>query len=56
MGNFLGPTIAGFIVESEGFRFAATVFFFLYLATLTAEAVDLSCKLIGARRESYQKF
>lgn len=40
-GNFLGPTIAGFVVESVGFRATTIGFFVIYVAILVVDFFEL---------------
>lgn len=40
-GNFLGPTIAGFAVESHGFRAATMLFFSLYIVFFFVDFAEL---------------
>ena len=44
LGNFVGPTTAGFLVESLGFRVTTMAFFAIYLAMAVVDAVDLWAK------------
>ena len=41
-GNFLGPTIAGFLVDAYGFRKASIVFFSLFVAVLFVDLGELT--------------
>ena len=41
LGNFLGPTIAGFTVEAWGFRMASVVPWSLLLLALLVDAAEL---------------
>ncbi len=47
LGNFLGPTIAGFIVEQRGFRVAAAFFFVLDLVLAASDIVAVA--LLGKK-------
>ena len=40
-GNFLGPTIAGFLVDAYGFRKASIVFFSMFIAVLFVDLGEL---------------
>jgi MFS family permease len=41
LGNFLGPTIAGFLVEAWGFRQATVLFFSLFLVMIFVDIIEL---------------
>jgi len=47
LGNFVGPTLAGFLVQTQGFRGTTTVFFSLYAIMIL---VDLSEAFFFSRR------
>ncbi len=51
VGNFVGPTAAGFVVESEGFRFASTVFCALYATMAALDAVDVCIKVSQGKED-----
>jgi MFS family permease len=40
-GNFLGPTVAGVVVQTWGFRWAAALFALIYLAAAAADAFGM---------------
>ncbi len=42
MGNFLGPTVAGFLVDAFGFRASSTVFFAAFLLILIVDFFELA--------------
>ena len=41
-GNFVGPTVAGFIVENFGFRTTTLVFFCLYAFIIVLDSCQLA--------------
>ena len=41
LGNFLGPTIGGFIVEAYGFAWTTIVYFCLYCFMILINSCDL---------------
>ncbi len=41
LGNFLGPTIAGFLVDAWGFRQSTVVFFSLFLVMIVVDFIEL---------------
>ena len=59
-GNFLGPTIGGFLVESFGFRDTSLVFAVLQLKMMLGNLVELGVlrcwgKKNKKKREGYQE-
>ena len=40
LGNFLGPTISGFLVEAVGFRSTTTVFFVLFILIVIVDLAE----------------
>ncbi len=44
LGNFVGPTVAGFLVERRGFRWAASAYFGLFMLMVAADLVDIAFK------------
>jgi len=54
-GNFVGPTVAGIMVESFGFRSTTLVFFSLYLFIILVDAIELTyyLKYIKVPRNGY---
>ena len=53
LGNFLGPTLAGVLVDSYGFRWSTQIFFFCYITNLIATVLDLAYKkLVNIRKHS----
>ena len=42
LGNFLGPTVAGFLVEAYGFRNSTILFFSLLIVILVVDVFELA--------------
>ena len=40
LGNFVGPTISGVVVQVKGFRFTTMIFFVLYLLMLLFDIIE----------------
>jgi len=40
LGNFVGPTVSGAVVQVMGFRFTTLVFFVLYISMLLFDIID----------------
>jgi MFS family permease len=55
-GNFLGPTLAGFAVESYGFRATTIVFFGLMCGILVVDFIELAYTVRITRRMSKQGY
>ena len=58
LGNFLGPTIAGFTVEAWGFRTASVVPWTLLLVALLVDAGELAFNVkhgITRRGQEYEE-
>lgn len=56
LGNFVGPTIAGALVETEGFRNTTLIFFSLYLVMLILDTFEGLFRFIQERRQrQYQE-
>ena len=51
LGNFVGPTIAGALVETEGFRNTTLIFFALYLVMLVLDVFEAIYRSIQERRQ-----
>ena len=52
LGNFTGPTVAGVMVDTEGFPRTTLIFFGLYLIMLLVDIVEALC---NSRRSSQQE-
>ena len=55
LGNFIGPTIAGILVEAKDFRFTSLVFFTLYLMLLVIDVFEFMKMEIIERRQAQLK-
>ena len=40
LGNFVGPTLAGCLVQTEGFRMTTLIFFCLYAAMIVIDLME----------------
>ena len=49
IGNFIGPTVAGFLVDAYGFQWTTIVFFGLYGFILIVDICELSYNIIKSR-------
>ena len=52
LGNFVGPTIAGALVQTEGFRNTTLIFFFLYLVMLVLDIFEAIHRKIQESRQA----
>ncbi len=43
-GNFMGPTVGGFLVDGVGFRKATTLYLSIYAAMAAVDAIDIAYK------------
>ncbi len=50
LGNFVGPTVAGTLVQSMGFRVTTTVFCALYLVMAAGDVVDIIYKITNEKK------
>ena len=50
LGNFVGPTIAGALVQTEGFRHTTLIFFALYLVMFLLDIFEAISRKIEERR------
>ena len=49
IGNFIGPTVSGFLVDAYGFEWTTIVFFGLYLFILVVDICELSYNIRKSR-------
>lgn len=52
LGNFVGPTISGVLVQVKGFRFTTLIFFVLYLVMLLFDIIEAIKRKIQEKRQS----
>ena len=45
LGNFIGPTVAGFLVEAYGFQWATVFFFGAYVFISIVDICELTYKI-----------
>ena len=55
LGNFVGPTASGFLVEALGFRSSTMIFFVLYIFMGMADAIELTCNMKNNKKEEYER-
>ena len=56
IGNFIGPTAAGFLVDAYGFEWTTVVFFSLYVFILLVDIFELSYNVKKTKVDlSYEK-
>ncbi len=58
-GNFVGPTVAGIMVESIGFQSTTLVVFSLYIFTIVVDSLELTYYLkyvTVPKKEGYIEF
>ncbi len=56
LGNFLGPTIAGVLVGSYGFRTASVVFFAFFVAIVAVDLVELAYNVKTKRHKGSEAY
>jgi hypothetical protein len=44
-GNFVGPTVAGVLVENNGFRSTTVILFSLYIFVIIVDSLELAYNL-----------
>ena len=58
LGNFVGPTIAGILVQTESFRTTTLIFFCLYIVMVIVDSIEaiLNCRRspMFDRRSQYE--
>ena len=50
IGNFIGPTVSGFLVDAYGFEWTTIVFFGLYAFILVVDICELSYNISKSRK------
>ena len=56
IGNFIGPTVAGFLVDAYGFEWTTIVFFGLYCFILIVDVCELTFNVRQSKIHSiYEK-
>ena len=56
IGNFIGPTVSGFLVDAYGFEWTTIVFFGLYTFILIVDISELTFNLCRAKRNMYKGY
>ena len=54
LGNFVGPTVSGILVDYYGFRMTTLVFFVVYLVNIFVDVGELFFTIRSRRREYEQ--
>lgn len=55
-GNFLGPTLAGFLVDAYGFRMASVVFFSFFIFILLVDIAELAYNIKMKRHKGSEAY
>ncbi len=55
LGNFVGPTVSGFLVEAWGFRSATIIFLGMFVVMGFVDLCELWFQLKGKRAEQERK-
>ena len=56
LGNFAGPTVAGFLVERFGFRFTTFIFFLFNVAIFAVDLIDLTVAVRRSKKDSFYNY
>ena len=52
IGNFIGPTVSGFLVDAYGFEWTTIVFFSLYAFILLVDICELTYNVRQSKRNN----
>jgi len=55
LGTFVGPTMAGFLVDNHGFRFTSVLFCFFFMGSLVMNIIEIAFNRLKRRRNGYQR-
>ena len=55
IGNFIGPTAAGFLVDAYGFEWTTVVFFSFNCFILLVDIFELSCNVKKSEKALYNE-
>jgi len=55
LGNFVGPTLSGFMVEAWGFRQTTTVFLIAFAIMALIDFEELVRQTVKGRRRGYEE-
>ena len=56
IGNFIGPTVSGFLVDAYGFEWTTIVFFSLYAFILVTDIFELTFNLWKSKGNIYKGY
>ena len=56
IGNFIGPTASGFLVDAYGFQWTTTVFCSIYALTLITNIIELTFNMSKSRRNVHRGY
>ena len=55
LGNFAGPTVAGFLTEHFGFRWASFLFFLINCFVLAIDLIELALNIMSNNSKNFDK-
>ena len=55
LGNFAGPTVAGFLTEHFGFRWASFLFFLINCFVLAIDLIELAFNIMSNNSKNFDK-
>ena len=56
IGNFIGPTASGFLVDAYGFEWTTTVFFSIYALILITNLIELTFNIWKSKRNVHRGY
>ena len=56
IGNFIGPTVSGFLVDAYGFEWTTIVFVGLYAFILIVDISELTFNVCRSKRNMYRGY
>ena len=56
LGNFVGPTASGILVDNYGFRFTTVIFFAVYCVNIVVDAFELFYTVRIRRKEEASEY
>jgi hypothetical protein len=54
LGNFVGPTVSGILVDNYGFRWTTVVFFVIYCINIGVDTLELIYTVRVRRKAEYE--
>ncbi len=55
LGNFIGPTMAGLLVEGSGFAVTSSIFMGVYMLMIVLDTTDFFLQKKSRQREGYEQ-